>query len=611
MDTADQTCRRVTQSSPNNHKPQSNHPMTNQHFGSRTQNKIAKLTCILAAAGAMLYGRSALAATNVLANAGFETGSISSWTGAGGGCANGAGGAVESTNNIVYQGNNHVLTHSGTYAGKIFGDFCTASGSRPSIYQEVPTGPGSVWSGDGFAAPQTPDNIGGGNQFWFEVSFRDVAGNSLAVYRSSVIDANSPTNVYTELQVTNMIFSSDPDATNATTFAAPQGTVKVRFEVIFSQNSYDGGSVYFDDLSLTKIAGSDPEVSAPPVSLTKIEGQTAVLSSTSSGTSALSYEWDKTDTNGTATVVNGGNISGATTGTLTITNVVTTNAGQYALTVTDNNGSQTVSAQLKVVPLAQVQTNILINPGFEDGVYTEPWETGWITFNGNFLANTNKDYYYLSATPVASFDGSYTAQIYPTGNGSYNGLFQDKPAAPGEVYTANAKFFTSSQDEIGGNNICYLEVQFRDQNSNPLAQYSSTNIDSTSPTDTWITLSPTNHRAGDFSTFLGISPYMVAPPGTAFVRFQFTYHAVDAGGSVYVDAADLRLREPVAAVTAVSNKLNITFPTLYGPTYNVLYRTNLNDTSWQTLTNIVGDGTVKSVADTLSGTHRYYIVNTQ
>jgi len=111
-------------------------------------------------------------------------------------------------------------------------------------------------------------------------------------------------------------------------------------------------------------------------------------------------------------------------------------------------------------------------------------------------------------------------------------------------------------------------------------------------------------------TFLGTSPYMVAPSNTASIRFQFTYHAIDSGGSVYVDAADLRLREPVATAAVSGSTVSITFPTVFGPTYNVMYRNHISDTGWTTLGSVVGDGTVKTVTDTL-GSGRFYIVNTQ
>jgi hypothetical protein len=565
-------------------------------------------------AALILSGTAAEAATNVLNNPGFETGSISSWTGVGA-CYNPPGAFVESTNSIVYQGTSHVITHSAQFAGKTFGGFCSAAGTRPSIYQEVGTGADSVWSADGWASTQTPDNIAGGNQFWFEVSFRDAGNTVLGLYRSSVIDNTTATGTYFDLQVTNQIDPGDLTTVigTATSFAAPAGTVKVRYEVVFAQTAFDGGSVYFDDLNLTKIAGSDPEISGPPASQTKVAGQTATFTAVASGVTTLSYVWQKTTLDaGTLTLSNGGNVSGATTSTLHLANVTPADAATYTVTVTDAHDSQSATAKLKVVTQAEVATNMLVNAGFEDGIFSNPWESGWQVFNGNHLANTN-EFYYLSATPVAVFDGGHAAQIYSSGNESYNGIFQDKPALPGQVYTANAWFLTPTEDRIGGNNVCYLEVQFRDAGDAVLAQYSSFLITSTTnfPADTWINLAPTNHQAGDFTTSLGTSPYLVAPPNTTKVRYQVTYHAVDAGGSVYVDGANLRLREPVVTAARSGGNLQLSFPTISGPTYQVLYKTNLTDATWQVLTSVAGDGTVKTVPEALGSVRRFYIVNTQ
>ncbi|MDB6111385.1 MAG: hypothetical protein JWR69_3135 [Pedosphaera sp.] len=265
----------------------------NQNRQNESTVRRAKFTNLMLGATAslalmVLAGHNAHAATNVLLNAGFETGSIRGWTGAGGGCVNGAGAAVESTNNIVYQGTNHVVTHSAQFVGKIYGDFCSAGGSRPSIYQEVTTGSGSVWSADGWASTQVPDNIRGGNQFWLEVSFRDAGNNLLSLYRSSAIDHTSATGTYFHLRVTNQIDIGDLTTVTDTTssFAAPAGTVKVRFDVVFAQTGYDGGSVYFDDLALIKIAGSGPEILSPPASQTKITGQTTTFTAVANGVTA-------------------------------------------------------------------------------------------------------------------------------------------------------------------------------------------------------------------------------------------------------------------------------------------------------------------------------------
>jgi hypothetical protein len=65
----------------------------------------------------------------------------------------------------------------------------------------------------------------------------------------------------------------------------------------------------------------------------------------SSGTAPLVYSW----THGSTVLVNGGSISGATTGNLVISNVALGNAGVYTLTVSNSFGSITASANLSVL----------------------------------------------------------------------------------------------------------------------------------------------------------------------------------------------------------------------------------------------------------------------
>ena len=76
------------------------------------------------------------------------------------------------------------------------------------------------------------------------------------------------------------------------------------------------------------------------------------------------------------------------------------------------------------------------------------------------MASTN-DYYYLSATPVGAYEAAGAPRSTVRGNGTYNGLYPDRPALPGQVYTANCWFLTPIEDPITGGNACYLEVQFR------------------------------------------------------------------------------------------------------------------------------------------------------
>src|ERR1019366_5068480 len=74
-----------------------------------------------------------------------------------------------------------------------------------------------------------------------------------------------------------------------------------------------------------------PGITTQPQSLTVTQGQSASFSVVASGTAPLSYQWSL---NGTA-------LSGATSSTLTLTNVPTTYAGSYAVVVTNVAGSVT------------------------------------------------------------------------------------------------------------------------------------------------------------------------------------------------------------------------------------------------------------------------------
>lgn len=356
---------------------------------------------------------------------------------------------------------------------------------------------------------------------------------------------------------------------------ANAATVSSLGEVVFAENS------------------ADPKVSAV-TGQAAVQGQSATFNVTASGTAPFSYQWAQI-TGGTTNVLsNGGRYSGATTNSLTISNVALSDAGIYTVTVTNAVGTGSASAPLTVVSLAQAQTNLLVNPSFESGVFDTTGKAGWVNFSGSVFANPS-GFYYNSTTPVSVLDGTNCLQVYASG--AYDGVYQERPALPGQVYTAFVWFLTPASDQISGSNTCFLEVQFHDTNGTTLADFESPVVNTNTPTATWIQFSPTNR--------------IVSPAGTAAVHFQITYHNTGSGGSVYVDAADLRLRAPMTTVAKSGANFNLTFPTVPGPTYQVFYKTNLTDPSWTFLTSVVGDGNPHTVPDPIGATNRFYIVNTQ
>ncbi len=351
---------------------------------------------------------------------------------------------------------------------------------------------------------------------------------------------------------------------------------------------------------------------APIANQVLVGGQNATFTAVPGGNAPFHYQWayiDNTTTPPTTNnLSNAGRISGATTNALNISSILATDAGTYQVTVTNANGLVASKASLVVLPLAQARTNLLIDPSFELGLIDNNGGTaGWDYYNGSSIQNTN-NYYYLSATPVDVLDGTNCVQVY--NNGPDNGIFQDRPATPGAIYTANAWMYTPFLDQIT-NGSCFLEVQFRDAGKNLLLDYQSVNrVTTNTPADTWFLYNMTNLNVYSSSfALLGTASSMVAPPGTAWVRTQITY-ALSGSGSVYVDNLDLMLKSPPAKATASGSNILISFPTLYGPTYQVLYKTNLTDASWTLLTPVVGDGTVKSVSDAANSKTRFYTVQT-
>lgn len=203
---------------------------------------------------ALLGCAAAAVAGNVLMNPGFELDpsggnqNIPGWSLFGPYVYNESGSPAHSGNNYlkVYQ----------SFSGQV---------NYTGVYQDYISGPGAAYSADGWAYTLASDALAGQNVAWLEITFRDASANILALYRSSLITTNAiasgafPKSTWVNLPITNQY---DPKAyvvTNtATTLVAPPGTYFVRYQVVFQGDAgQSGGSVYFDDLTLTP-AGSAP-----------------------------------------------------------------------------------------------------------------------------------------------------------------------------------------------------------------------------------------------------------------------------------------------------------------------------------------------------------------
>jgi len=139
-----------------------------------------------------------------------------------------------------------------------------------------------------------------------------------------------------------------------------------------------------------------------PASQTVLAGTPAVFSVTADGTVPLNYQWSLNGTN----LANSAHISGATNATLTVSNLVASDAGNYSVTVTNNYGSDTSSnAALTVVFAPAISTQpvgqaVDVGTPFTFAVSatgTAPLNYQWL-FNGLLLSGqTNSTLSYAAA----------------------------------------------------------------------------------------------------------------------------------------------------------------------------------------------------------------------
>jgi hypothetical protein len=387
---------------------------------------------------------------------------------------------------------------------------------------------------------------------------------------------------------------------------APAGTSKVRFqEVYYQPYGYAGGSVYADQMELNNLSPSDPNITTLPLSQTKIVGETASFNVVASGATALSYQWK---TNG-IDLVNGGNITGATSSTLTLVNVQKSQAGVYTVDVTDTAGTLSASATLTVKTCAEA-ANLVENSSFEAGVYAP-----WATFNGGGL-KTNDEFW--AGIIVTNYDGIWGSVV--ENGGEYDGAYQDIPASPGQIFTADGWFFEPDTYPLVGGGQVWLEVQFRNGGT-PLVLYKSLVLGTNGvgepniPTNTWVNLQATNGYAGDFVTPIPNATYLVAPPNTTTIRYQITMHltpGTGASGGILYDDMHLMKKLPVTlASTTIGGNIVIAWPTQCSTSYQLVYKDDLTD-GWAPIGSLIpGDGSTKTASFPTTLTRRFYSVQTK
>ena len=120
-------------------------------------------------------------------------------------------------------------------------------------------------------------------------------------------------------------------------------------------SSFTNSAVYATSAASFSIVADAPAITVQPTNQSVVASNNTQFSATVTGATPLAYQWRQNGTN----LVNGGNISGATTNTLTIASVASNNAGNYTLVATNTYGAVTSTVATLTVLLPPTITAVL------------------------------------------------------------------------------------------------------------------------------------------------------------------------------------------------------------------------------------------------------------
>ena len=153
-------------------------------------------------------------------------------------------------------------------------------------------------------------------------TYRSTTGATFANITGGTL-LNTTTTNQTGYTLVSFTFSTTSNVTNYIGFVATM-----------TSNGCNQANFWIDDISITKVCGTAPSISSQPAALTKCVGSSATFSVTGAGTGPLSYQWKK----------NGTNISGATSSSYSIASVVSTDAANYTVVVSNFCGTALTSS---------------------------------------------------------------------------------------------------------------------------------------------------------------------------------------------------------------------------------------------------------------------------
>jgi len=366
--------------------------------------------------------------------------------------------------------------------------------------------------------------------------------------------------------------------------------------VIFSSNS---------------VVNPGPQIlSINPTTANVLLGGSVTFAANATGSGTLAYQWQKNGVN----LSNGNGISGATSSTLTITNVQPSQEGHYNLIVTDSSSLSATNTVLLIVS----------NPSW---LY---YDRALAPFNGyiNVWNGTNL----ISAPPSSGAAGTHPVASFGFGVTPTTLLraFMDTNTdtitlQPNTyIYDGATNPVNSAYVNPNGSPAAYLEQDYFIQNDGLAGQTitfsgycPSNSLNSNYTALAWIKDgSPdwsVEHRYDD--RLVAGKPFKVTVASTAgdHIQYGFGLFGPDnsSTNSITQGAAVVKVYSPINAISRSGTNVSISFPTVINHNYSVQYKTNLTDSAWSTVTTSNGTGVNIVVTNGTSAAHRFYRLSTQ
>jgi Immunoglobulin I-set domain len=334
-------------------------------------------------------------------------------------------------------------------------------------------------------------------------------------------------------------------------------------------------------------------------------GSNITFTAITTGT-GLTYQWSKDGAN----LSNGGGISGATSSALTLSNVQGTQEGRYSLVIHDS-GSNTASnsVPLYVYNPAWLYFDRAYNPFFG---YINVW-------NGANLISSRPPSGAAGTSPKASFG----FPVNPTT------LLRASMNTNNDVITLQPNTYlydgaTNSMDpnyiNPDGTAAAYLEQDWYAQNDSLVGDTlvfagicTSNSLDPSYTATAWVKVSQDWSVENRYDTNLVAGkPFVLTVPASAttgktYAQFGFAIWGPDNSSTnpITQRAVEVKVYSPLSAARSVGN-LNLGFPTVINHSYTLQYKTNLTDSTWNSLSTNNGTGTTVTVPDATTSARRFY-----